>query len=68
MSGLINGIGERINIDEFGQYLVWALKGEDDECIRLACGIVSDLANALKQRVSKYLMDFVPHLLHILKD
>lgn len=68
MSGLINGIGERINIDEFGQYLVWALKGEDDECIRLACGIVSDLANALKERVSKYLMDFVPHLLHILKD
>ena len=62
-SGLINGIGGRINLDEFGQYIVWALKGTDDECVRLACGIVSDLAGALKMRISKYLLDFVPNLL-----
>lgn len=62
-SGLVNGIGERINIDEFGMYIVWALKGDDDECIRLACGLVSDLAGALKTRVSKYLLDFVPPLI-----
>ena len=67
-SGLINGIGERINIDNFGQYIVWALKGDDDECIRLACGIVSDLASALRENISKYLLDFVPPLINILKD
>ena len=67
-SGLINGIGERINLDEFGQYIVWALKGDDDECTRLACGLVSDLASALKAKISKYLLDFVPPLLQILKD
>lgn len=67
-SGLINGVGERINLDQFGQYIVWALKGDDDECTRIACGLVSDLAGALRERVSKYLMDFVPHLIHILKD
>lgn len=67
-SGLINGIGERVNVDEFGQYIVWALKGEDDECTRLACGLVSDLAGALKGRITKYLLDFVPPLLQILKD
>jgi hypothetical protein len=27
LSGLINGVGNRINVEEFGQYVVWALKG-----------------------------------------
>lgn len=67
-SGLINGIGERIKVDEFGQYIVWALKGDDDECIRLACGLISDLANALQENLQKYLYDFVNPLLNILKD
>lgn len=67
-SGLINGIGNRINVNEFGQYIVWALQGEDDECVRLACGLVSDLAAALNDGISRYLQDFVPHLLKILRD
>ena len=67
-SGLINGVGDRVNVNEFGQYIVWALQGNDDECIRLACGIVSDLAGALHEGISRYLGDFVPHLLKILRD
>lgn len=51
LSGLINGIGERINPTEFGKYVVFALSGKDDECAKLACGIVSDLANALRQNI-----------------
>jgi hypothetical protein len=51
LSGLINGVGNRINVNEFGQYIVFALKGDEDECIRLACGIVSDLASALKEGI-----------------
>lgn len=46
-SGLCNGIGAKINVKEFGQYIVWALKGSDEECIRLACGIISDIADGL---------------------
>ncbi len=34
-----------------GNYIVWALKGDDDECVRLACGIVSDVAGALRENV-----------------
>lgn len=68
LSGLINGIGSRINIDLFGTYIVHALQGQDDECVRLACGIVNDLASALGPNISKYLMDFVPHLINILRD
>lgn len=67
-SGLCNGIGSRINIKDFGQYLVWALNGQDDECTRIACGLVSDLANALGEGMVVYLGDFVPALLKILKD
>ena len=54
-SGLCNGLGARINIKDFGIYLVYALKGDDDECVRLACGIVSDLATALKENIVQYL-------------
>ena len=54
-SGLCNGLGSRINIKDFGIYLVYALKGDDDECVRLACGIVSDLATALKENIVQYL-------------
>lgn len=60
---MINGVGDRVNIDEFGSYVVFALKGSDDECVRLACGIVSDLACAFKENITKYLMDFVPPLI-----
>ena len=68
LSGLINGFGERLNVNEFGLYIVWALQGDDDECVRLACGLVSDLAGALREGISRYLTDFVPHLLKILRD
>ena len=68
LSGLINGLGDRVNVNEFGQYLVWALQGEDDECIRVSCGLVSDIAVALHENVGQYLNDFVPPLLKILRD
>ena len=48
LSGLINGVGDRVNIADFGKYVVFALSGKDDECCKLACGLVSDLANAFR--------------------
>jgi hypothetical protein len=46
-SGLCNGIGNRVNVKDFGKYIVFSLKNEDDQLVRLACGIISDLAGAL---------------------
>lgn len=46
LSGLINGVGSRLSIESFGQFIVYALQSSEDECVRLGCGIVSDLANA----------------------
>lgn len=66
-SGLINGVGKRINVVEFGSYIAWALKGDEDDLIRLSCGIVSDLAIALTEAMGKYLSEFVPPLFEILK-
>ncbi len=63
LGGLINGVGDRLDITEFGNYLVFALKGSDDECVRLGCGLVSDLACAFKSQISAYLQDFVPPLI-----
>lgn len=40
LSGLIHGVGNRIDISEVGKYIVFALTGNDDECLRLGCGIV----------------------------
>ncbi len=67
-SGLCNGIGARINIKEFGTYIAHALKGTDDECTRLACGLISDLATAMGDAIGEYMLDFVPCLLTILKN
>jgi hypothetical protein len=36
--------------------------------VRVACGLVSDLAGAFKEKISLYLNDFAPHLLKILRD
>lgn len=66
LSGLINGVGNRLNIDEFGKYVVYALTSPEDECARLGCGIVSDLANAFGEQISNYLADFVAPLAQIL--
>lgn len=37
----------RVNIRDFGQYIYWALEGEDEDCTRVACGIISDIVSAL---------------------
>jgi len=51
-----------------GNYIIHALKDEDEECVRLACGIISDIANALGHGIYDYLSDFVPPIIKILKE
>jgi hypothetical protein len=64
--GLCTGIKERVNVKDFGQYILHALKGEDEDCARIACGIVSDIASAFGESVHMYLTSFVPSLLQML--
>lgn len=52
LSGLCNGLGSRIKVEWFGNYIVWALdQKEDDECLRLACGLISDIASAIGENL-----------------
>jgi len=57
-----------INIKDFGKYLLYALESEDEDCCRVACGIISDIASALQDGVQEYLTSFVPELLKVLKS
>jgi len=47
---------------------VHALKGDEDENARIACGIVSDLCSNLKDKMAEYLKEFVECLITILKE
>lgn len=66
--GLCTGLGNKINIKDFGQYIVWALKSSDDELARLACGVLSDVASAIGPNIANFLQDFVPPVISILKE
>ena len=67
-SGLCVGVQNRVPVNDFGQYIKWALEGDDDECCRIACGIVTDIAGALMEDIALYLDNFVPNLLEVLKN
>jgi hypothetical protein len=65
---LVVGLGEKINITEIGSYIKYALESKDNDCSKLACGIVSDLSESMGLRMEEYLDDFVPCLHNILRD
>lgn len=67
-SGLCLGMQGRINIQGFGDYLIHALESEDEECCRVGCAIVSDIASALEGDIKNYLSSFMPKLLETLKS
>jgi hypothetical protein len=50
-----------------GQYILHALKSDDEEVIRVGCGVVSDIASALNSGIEQYLSSFVPPLMDILR-
>ena len=50
--GICVGLGDQVNIKDFGQYIFWALEGEDEDCTRVACGIISDIASGLKENMA----------------
>lgn len=67
-SGLCQALGENVNVKQIGQYLLHALSSDNEDCCRVACGIISDIASALQERIQEYLTSFVPELLQVLKS
>lgn len=65
-SGLCQGVKERVNVKDMGQYILYALESVDEGCARVACGVISDIAAAHQEKVELYLTSFVPQLLKIL--
>mmetsp|Transcript_8492 Transcript_8492/g.14279 ORF Transcript_8492/g.14279 Transcript_8492/m.14279 type:complete len:310 (+) Transcript_8492:1634-2563(+) len=66
--GLVVGAGDKIKINEIGNYIKYALESKENECTKLACGIISDLSGSMGENISEYLDDFVPCLHNILGD
>ena len=50
-SGLCLGLGKRVNVKQMGTYLLHALDSDEEDCARIACGIISDIASALQDLV-----------------
>ena len=67
-SGLCTGLGSRVNVKLMGQYILWALDSEEEDCARVACGLISDISSALEANIEEYLTSFVPELLKVLKS
>jgi len=43
---LCTGIRERVNLKDFGEYVIFGIKSEDEDTARVACGVVSYIAAA----------------------
>jgi len=67
--GLVVGLGDRLEFNEtIGSYIKYALESQENDCTKIACGIVSDLAGSLGEGMNSYLDDFVPCLHAVLCD
>lgn len=66
--GMVVGLGDKIDISDIGNYIKYALESKDNDCAKLACGIISDLSGSMEERMNEYLDDFVPCLHNILRD
>jgi hypothetical protein len=68
ISGLINGVGAKLDLRDLGGFIFFALKGEDEDAMRIACGLISDLATVLGPDMGQYYDDFMPILFSILQN
>lgn len=64
--GLCQGLKDRVNVKDFVAYILQALDSDDEVCARVACGIISDIASALKTSFGSYLTKFVPKLMKVM--
>ena len=64
----VPGLGQEIKIDEIACFVKYALQSEEQDCVKIACGIVSDMSSSMQGGLDQYLGDFVPCLQHILRN
>lgn len=63
-NGMVVGLGDKVDLSNIGHYIKFALESKENDCTKIACGIISDLS----ERMDQYLDDFVPCLHQILSD
>jgi len=73
---LLNGLMHAVQTNSFGScaestinYIIDIInKNEDPDCTRLACGIISDIANVMEKSIGNHLQILLPAILQILKS
>lgn len=43
----VNGLGTDIPVPEIANYVKYALESEEQDCAKIACGIVSDMSSSM---------------------
>jgi len=66
--GMVVGCGDKIEFNSIGSYIKYALESKDNDCAKLACGIIADLSGSMGEKMNEYLDDFVPCLQNILRS
>lgn len=64
----VRGLGKDIEIKEIARFIKFALQSEEQDCAKIACGIVSDMSSSMQAGLDEYLADFVPCLHNILRN
>lgn len=64
----VPGLGTTIAVKEIACFVKFALQSEEQDCARMACGIVSDMSSSMQDGLDEYLGDFVPCLHDILRN
>ena len=64
----VRGLGTEIEIKEIARFIKFALQSEEQDCAKIACGIVSDMSSSMQAGLDEYLADFVPCLHDILRN
>lgn len=64
----VPGLGTTIEVKEIARFVKFALQSEEQDCARMACGIVSDMSSSMQEGLDEYLGDFVPCLHDILRN
>jgi hypothetical protein len=68
LSGMLNGVGDKVDLNKIGDYIIVSIKSPQDDIVRLGIGLVSDIANAYGEQIQRFLADFVAPILDVLKS
>jgi hypothetical protein len=44
---MVVGLGDKVDLSNIGHYIKFALESKENDCTKIACGIISDLSERM---------------------